>query len=64
MSSSWRCPECETFNTGENCIVCGCPRPGKDKKLDFQGNTYDQGNSAQIQGHLKSQYSPRSEERR
>lgn len=23
----WVCPDCETVNTGDNCTVCGCPRP-------------------------------------
>ncbi len=23
----WVCPGCETVNTGNNCQVCGCPRP-------------------------------------
>ena len=27
----WRCPECETFNEGENCAVCGFDMAAQDK---------------------------------
>lgn len=23
----WRCPECETMNTEDKCIICGCSKP-------------------------------------
>lgn len=22
----WRCPECETLNTEDNCLICGCEK--------------------------------------
>lgn len=28
MAVMWRCSECETMNTEDKCIVCGCLKPG------------------------------------
>lgn len=25
--TKWRCPECETYNTTEVCLICGAPMP-------------------------------------
>lgn len=27
MAVMWRCPECETMNTEDKCIICGCSKP-------------------------------------
>lgn len=27
MAAMWRCPECETMNTEDKCVVCGCSKP-------------------------------------
>lgn len=26
-TTNWRCPTCETVNTGDFCTVCGCQKP-------------------------------------
>lgn len=27
MADMWRCPECETMNNEDKCVICGCSRP-------------------------------------
>lgn len=27
MDNMWRCPDCETINTSNKCVVCGCSKP-------------------------------------
>ena len=34
----WICPDCETVNSGDNCTVCGCPRPQKKRDYGAQEN--------------------------
>lgn len=58
MSQIWRCPECETINSSEKCVVCGEKRPAEKisttnmdiqpvqqshlKQSGFANNTSDQ----------------------
>ena len=35
--TNWKCPKCETVNTGNFCVVCGCQKP----PANFSGNTQD-----------------------
>lgn len=30
MSAIWRCPDCETLNSGDKCVVCGRQKPESD----------------------------------
>lgn len=32
LSESWVCPNDETVNTGDTCMICGCPRPIKTEE--------------------------------
>lgn len=39
----WVCPDCETVNSGDNCTVCGCPRPQKKREDSVQETAAEQG---------------------
>lgn len=39
----WICPDCETVNSGDNCTVCGCPRPQKKRDYGAQETAAEQG---------------------
>lgn len=39
----WICPDCETVNTGDNCTICGCPRPRKKQEDSAQKTATEQG---------------------
>ena len=39
----WICPDCETVNTGDNCTICGCPRPRKKQEDSAQKTSTEQG---------------------
>ena len=43
----WICPDCETVNSGDNCTVCGCPRPQKKRDDGAQETAAEQGCYAQ-----------------
>ncbi len=34
MSNTWRCPECETINEAEKCIICGTLYTENNKLID------------------------------
>ena len=39
----WVCPDCEIVNSGDNCTVCGCPRPQKKREESVQETATEQG---------------------
>lgn len=47
----WICPDCETVNSGDNCTVCGCPRPQKKRDYGAQETAAEQGSYHVISGN-------------
>ncbi len=39
----WKCPECETLNEGESCVICNWKRPTQDEIINSRKTNMDTG---------------------
>lgn len=55
MSAIWRCPDCETLNSGNKCVICGRQKPELDNNAQnsLKNKTYEKHEIVHTQSKLK-----------
>lgn len=55
MSAIWRCPDCETLNSGDKCVVCGIQKPESDSNVQnsLKNESYEKHEIVHTQSELK-----------